>query len=359
MVNLPKSVILELTYRCNHKCKFCFCPWDAPSSTYKKGKELTVHQWKETINRLYLKGCEYFSVSGGEAMLKDGWEEIVRHIRVKGKEHGLNNPIVIISNGRLMSDESILLFKELGVHLSMSLPGYETFEWHTGVDNADNVLEWFEKAHKIGLHTTANITVTKKNLSELYETIALVLLNGADDILLNRFLPGGRGLQYMSELCLSVEEINEMLDIAEEVLECSGRMGYTGTEIPYCAIDAPQKYKHLNIGYRCGAASNFMVVDASGQIRVCNHSPRVVGSIFEPPLIIDAEYWNLFTNRNYQPDDCKLCMANKFCNCGCREVASILSKSPSAVDYSVELKYKHYYERHIQKKYVEKTPLTI
>ncbi len=347
MVNLPKSVVLELTYKCNHKCKFCFCPWDAPSSTYKKGKELTIHQWKEVIDKLYLNGFTHFSVSGGEALTKNGWEEIVRHIRQRGKEYGLNNPIVLISNGRLMSDEALLLFKELGVHLSMSLPGYETFEWHTGMDNADNVLEWFEKAHKIGLHVTANITVTKKNLSELFETIALALLNGADDILLNRFLPGGRGLHYLSELCLNTSEINEMLDIAEEVLEHSGRIGYTGTEIPYCAIDDPQKYKHLNVGYRCSAAWSFMVVDASGQIRVCNHSPIVVGNIFEPSLITDVEYWNLFANKNYQPPECGQCMANKFCDCGCREVASILSKSPCAVDCSVELKYKQCYEKKI------------
>lgn len=347
MVDLPENVILELTYRCNHRCKFCSCPWDAPSSGYKKGAELTLSQWKEAIDRLYLSGFKYFSISGGEAFIRTDWEEIVRHIHLRGIDYGLDNPIVLISNGRLMSDDKLRSLKELGVHLSMSLPGYETFEWHTGVDNADNVLEWFGKAHEIGLHVTANIAVTKKNLPELFETMALALINGADDILLNRFLPGGRGLQYMSDLCLDVAEINKMLDIAEEVLERAGRTGYTGTEIPYCAIDDPQKYKHINIGYRCGAAQGFMVVDPVGQIRVCNHSPKTVGNIFDPLMIRDTEYWNLFNKRNYQPEECGLCMANKFCDCGCREVAAILSNSPSAVDCSVELKYRHCYEKKV------------
>lgn len=84
MVDLPESVILELTYRCSHRCKFCYCPWDAPSSCYKKGAELTLSQWKEAIDRLYLSGFKYFSVSGGEVFVRTDWEEIVSHIRQRG-----------------------------------------------------------------------------------------------------------------------------------------------------------------------------------------------------------------------------------------------------------------------------------
>ncbi len=74
------------------------------------------------------------------------------------------------------------------------------------------------KAKEIGLECTANIYRYKKNYSELFETISLALINGATEILLNRFLPGGRGLKYMNELCLSTEQMNGMLDTAEEVL---------------------------------------------------------------------------------------------------------------------------------------------
>lgn len=52
----------------------------------------------------------------------------------------------------------------MNVHLSMSLPGYQSFEEHTGVANADYVLEYFSKAKEIGLECTANITVTKRTI---------------------------------------------------------------------------------------------------------------------------------------------------------------------------------------------------
>lgn len=333
--HLPKSVALELTYRCNHKCKFCSCPWDAPNSTFPKGEELSVDDWKRVIALLYSKGIESFSLSGGEVLLKEGFEQILKYIRVLGKERGLDLPIVLISNGKRMNEDYLRLFKELNVHLSMSLPGYETFKEHTGVDNADGVLHWFQVAKSIGLRTTLNVTVTKKNYDELFQTISLGLLNGADDILLNRFLPGGRGLSYMNDLILTPKQVNGMLDIAEEVLSCANRFGNVGTEIPLCVIENKEKYKHIHFGSQCAAAKGFFVIDPSGNIRTCNHSPRVVGHIFRKPMITDAEYWNMFAMSEYKPEMCEGCALTSLCDCGCREVANILHDNPKEKDTSV------------------------
>lgn len=148
---LPKSVALELTYRCNHHCLFCSCPWYAPNSSYPLGKELSTTQWKWVIEKLYDYGVKTFSLSGGEALLREDLHEIIRHIRTIGNQRKIDYPIILISNGRLMNEGHLKYFKEMNVHLSMSLPGYLSFEEHTGVDNADYVLECFSKAKEIGL----------------------------------------------------------------------------------------------------------------------------------------------------------------------------------------------------------------
>ncbi len=335
IVHLPKSVALELTYRCNHRCKFCSCPWDAPNSKYPKGWEMSVANWCTVIDILYSKGVESFSISGGEVLLKEGFDKILRYIRQEGEKRGIHLPIVLISNGRLMKEEYLHLFKELNVHLSMSLPGYETFQDHTGVDNADGVLHWFQIAKSIGVRTTLNVTVTQKNYHELFQTISFGLINGADDILLNRFLPGGRGLAHMSELMLTPNQVNGMLDVAEEVLSYAKRYGNVGTEIPLCAVKDVNKYKHIHFGTKCAAAKGFFVVDPSGQIRTCNHSPRVVGHIFDKPMIKDVEYWNMFANSDYKPTMCSDCGLVTKCDCGCREVANILHGNPKEKDTSI------------------------
>lgn len=332
---LPTSAVFELTYRCNHQCKFCSCPWFAPDSTYPMGQELSIEQWQEATDILLSKGITHFSISGGEVLLKEGFDRLLRHIRRASTARGLNSPIVLISNGRAMRTEYLQLFKELNVHLSMSLPGLKTFQYHTGIDNADGVLHWFQEANAFGLSTTVNVTVTQKNIHELFETIALGLINGADSLLLNRFLPGGRGLAHLDSLKLTQQQVNQMLDTAEEVLGHAKRYGSVGTEIPRCAISDPQKYKHIHFGYQCAAAKGFFVIDPAGQIRCCNHSPHIVGHIFDTPMIGDTDYWNTFAHRDYTPAPCRNCASQPECDCGCREVANILHHRPNAVDSSI------------------------
>ena len=250
-------------------------------------------------------------------------------------ENGFNNPIVYISNGLVMKDEYLQLFKQCNVHLSMSLPGYKTFKLHTGVNNANGVLKWFKKAKTMGMQTTVNVTVTQKNYHELFETISIGLISGASSLLLNRFLPGGRGLSYMKELMLTPIQINGMLDTAEEVLTLSNRYGSLGTEVAYCAINNPLKYKHMEIGYECAAAKGLFVVDPSGNIRTCNHSPHIVGHILKDAIIEDMDYWNKFAQSKYKPSMCSGCEMLFRCDCGCREVANILQGDTNAVDTSI------------------------
>ena len=337
-VRFPQSVALELTYRCNHQCLFCSCPWYAPGSTYPKGKELTVDEWKSAIDRLYDCGVEVFSISGGEALLKEGLDDILRHIRASGAARGLDNEMLVISNGRLMNEAWLDLFKELNVHLSMSLPGYETFKAHTGVDNADGVLHWFNVAREKGIKTTVNITVTQLNYHELFKTISLGLINGATTILLNRFLPGGRGLIHKDQLALTAQQVKGMVDTGEEVLTIANRYGSVGTEIPMCVVGDATAYHYLQIGYRCAAAKGFFVVGPSGEIRTCNHSPHIVGHIMDDDPVSDTDYWNLFAESRYKPSDCKGCKQMSKCDCGCREVAHILTGDPCNVDCSVPIK---------------------
>lgn len=332
IVKFPDTVVLELTYRCNHKCKFCSCPWENPGMSFRRGVELTTNEWFDAIDKLYSLGIEFFSLSGGEVTLRTDIKEIIQHIRREGHKRNLDNPIVLISNGRNMTEELLDIFVANDVHLSMSFPGYKTFAWHTGVDNADHVLTWFRKAKEKGLHTTAGITVTKKNYDELYETIARALINGAEQILLNRFLPGGRGLMYKDDLELDRTQLQEMLKTAEEVLRKARRYGSVGTEYPRCLIPDDIDFEYLGVGSMCAAATGFFVVGPSGEIRVCNHSPKVVGNIKTEEIVTDSEYWNIFAKRDYLPDQCQDCKLNDVCACGCREVAHILTGSTRAID---------------------------
>lgn len=145
-------------------------------------------------------------------------------------------------------------------------------------------------------------------------------------------------MKYMNELCLSTEQINGMLDTAEEVLTLANRYGNVGTEIPKCIIASANSYKRIHVGYLCAAAKGFFVIDPAGQIRTCNHSPHIVGNVFEEPWIKDTDYWNKFAFRSYQPTACNGCSSAKNCDCGCREVTNILGLGINGIEPNLTLK---------------------
>ncbi len=313
-MRLPENAVLEITARCNHKCLFCSCPWE--HKTPRPEKELTSVEWENVMLRYSYHGVKQVTFTGGEPTLRGDLPRLIAYARDLGYVVGL------ITNGRAVTKDLLRTFREYGVYLSISVPGIETFAEHTGVDNIDNVLNLFKTCKEMGLSTVANIAVTKKNLKELYENISYPLINGAGYVLLNRFLPGGRGMKH-KDLLLSLDELNEMFDVAEEVLQKADIDGHIGTELPYCAIRTPQKYKRLQIASRCGAAKSFFVTDPEGFIKVCNHSPVKVCRWNEVFTLKDNAYWRRFTDRDYIPKMCGACRHLDICDGGCREAAHI------------------------------------
>lgn len=315
---LPNFAALELTYRCNHQCIFCSCPWESDEK-YRKD-ELGTAEWLHVIDVLLDHGIRALSLTGGEAVLREDLKSIISYIYDQGI------PFNMISNGRAIDDDFLDFLAGKKGSIGISVPGIDTFQDHTGVDNVKHTLELFRKTKARGINATANITVTKKNISELYRNIALPLLYGADYILLNRFLPGGRGLGN-TEFLLSIDELNHMLDVAEEVLEKAGRYGHVGTELPLCVINNPAKYRNLQIGTNCAAAKSLMIVDPSGYIKVCNHSPYKVCRYDEIDTLAENKYWITFRNRQYYPETCRDCDKKEYCDGGCREAAHVYTGS--------------------------------
>ena len=71
---LPSVAVLELTYRCNHACRFCSCPWFG--GKLAQGREMPVEEWKRLVDVYARAGVRQFSLTGGEALLKEGCLEI-------------------------------------------------------------------------------------------------------------------------------------------------------------------------------------------------------------------------------------------------------------------------------------------
>jgi radical SAM protein with 4Fe4S-binding SPASM domain len=339
---LPSSAVLEMTYSCNHKCLFCSCPWEAGDGAFGLGEELTCEEWKGCIRTLVAMGVANISFSGGEPLLNPDIEEIIEYASACTCEHVetvdgalrfREGPpkLYLVSNGTLMRAEILELCRRHSINLSMSLPGLATYREHTGAGSPETVLSWFRRARELGVSSTVNVAVTRKNLPELYETIGTALVAGADTLLINRFLPGGRGIKFAGDLSLSAAEIVEMLDTTELVLRTARRYGFVGTELPRCLVDE-SRYEYLEVGTRCSAAVGFFVVGPSGYVRTCNHSPVRLNHISDIEALKSNPYWRRFTLKDYLPTSCEGCGEMAECDGGCREAAHIVGGSLDSPD---------------------------
>jgi radical SAM protein with 4Fe4S-binding SPASM domain len=172
--------------------------------------------------------------------------------------------------------------------------------------------------------------VTRRNLPELYQTLSAAFLAGARQLLLNRFLPGGRGL-FHRELLLDAGGVRQMLDTAEEALSDAGLFGSVGTELPRCVVDA-SRYKRLTVGTCCSAALGFFVIGPDGFMRVCNHSTVKLLPFREMDALPSHAYWRRFTLKEYLPRACHGCPQMGVCDGGCREAAHICGGAVDAPD---------------------------
>ncbi len=339
---LPSTVVLELTYRCNHNCIFCSCPWFAPDGNFEQLPELTTEQWKSVIGEMADLGISSFAFTGGEALLRKDCLELLEYtssLKIRKIEtidgelvtHTTSPEIYLLSNGVLVDSKVMDTLKRLNINLSISLPGLSTFKEHTGFDNAALVLDRFKQAKELNIPTTVNSTVTALNVHELRYTLAAAFLAGAGQLLMNRFLPGGRGLEHADDLTLSVPQIREMLMTADDVLTRANRKGNLGTELPFCLTE-DLDLKALHTGTRCSAATGFFVIGPSGYIRVCNHSEVRLNHISQWKELKHNEYWNTFTMKKYMPEECSGCRYVLNCDGGCREAAHIAGGSVNSVD---------------------------
>jgi len=101
-LNIPLSVQLDLTYRCNERCVHCYLDHDDHG-------EMTTAEIKELLDQMADAGVFYLTVSGGEIMMRRDFFEILEHARLR------TFCIKLKTNGVLIRTKEAQRLRELGV----------------------------------------------------------------------------------------------------------------------------------------------------------------------------------------------------------------------------------------------------
>jgi radical SAM protein with 4Fe4S-binding SPASM domain len=101
--NIPLSVVIEITYRCNLKCYYCF------QKKFPRQKELSKGKWRSILKQLADSGTLYLTFSGGEPFVREDFLDIVENARK------LDFGVSIITNGTLLTPETVRQLASLGI----------------------------------------------------------------------------------------------------------------------------------------------------------------------------------------------------------------------------------------------------
>ncbi|MFQ5669984.1 MAG: radical SAM protein [Acidobacteriota bacterium] len=163
------NITLEVTYRCNVKCEFCFLK---DSVLNQKRDELTHQEVARLADQAMPYGAAFF-ITGGEPFLRRDLPEMISAIKSRGLRVGVN------TNGLLVDEKRGAAIREAGLdYIIFSLHGprevHDCLENRRGsFDQVMSHLTAFSR-RKGSTRVIANCVVAKQNADRLSEVPALL-----------------------------------------------------------------------------------------------------------------------------------------------------------------------------------------
>jgi AdoMet-dependent heme synthase len=161
----PLSAYLELTYRCNWRCVFCYNP------RHFDARGLSSREWSEVLDDLRELGTLSVTITGGEPLAHPEFPAIARAARAR------HFALRLLTNGTLVSEALADLIAEvrpLGVEMSLHGACAETHEKATGAPGSfAAMLRGLERLKRRQVPLLLKSLLTRLNEHELDGMIAL------------------------------------------------------------------------------------------------------------------------------------------------------------------------------------------
>lgn len=163
--NYFKAVGIDLTYKCNFRCRHCY---NYSGDHGDERKELSEEEFLNLCNSIIKIAPMSTCICGGEPLLK---RNLALEMGKRLKKAGLPN-INIVSNGYIIDKELAREIKKAGFDfIQISLDGFkESHEWLRGKEGAyDRAINAISNLVGEGCNVGVAFTPLKRNISEFEE----------------------------------------------------------------------------------------------------------------------------------------------------------------------------------------------
>lgn len=329
-----ESLLYEVTPRCNLRCLHCYNVWkdEVAYST----DELDTDKALELIERSIRQSrCRQFTITGGEPALREDLEELV------ARAASLCEHVTLITNGTMLPEDRVKSLIESGVSLFELPLNSGDRDTHNrlagGIDCFDKVTRAAADIRYHGAELAFVFVGTSLNIDHFKDALELGIALGARGFLYNRYNAGGECHGRPDKLMPSVEQVRNGLAIAEEYAAKYGIGIGASIAIPPCLID-PDAFPHVGFGF-CAAGTDraYYTIDPIGNIRPCNHTPTIIGNLFETPLKTIVKSDKLAAFKKARPSFCSGCRIEEECLGGCKAAAEVCYSSLTECDPFLQL----------------------
>jgi len=340
-MKLPQIYILELTRRCNHRCLYCYTVWGEPTLGYapngSSAGEMNTAETLALIDKLCNEAHPIsIALSGGEPFMRVDLPDILNHIRQK------DIVPVIITNGSMLTKERVTATMGDGSYqitlLSHKPVTHDHLAGRSGTWNA--VIDGYLNVQRAGGNITSVFIATRENSPDLATTAQLAIALGANGIMYNRINLAAHNVRFASQLLPTRAMIQDNLETLERIAVDYKIPVVVSVPIEPCVIDV-RPYTHLHFGW-CPLAGeeSYLTVDPVGNVRICNHSPMILGNLRTQSLaeiFFNNPYIENF--RSTWPAECASCRPElkEMCRGGCRAAAEQCYGTLARVDPFVTL----------------------
>lgn len=325
-----ENIIFEITQECNLNCKYCYNIWKGDErlkSNLKPTYKSSIKAIKQLLKTTTIKSITF---TGGEPLLAERFMEIVLYCRLKGLS------VSVISNGNTYQKEEYKQLIDMGVSL-FEFPLLSNDEKiHDGLTRVigswQKVVNSIREVLQLGGIVAGVIVITRENYADIDKTLELHKALGIDSVMLNRYNIGGEGVKTNKTIAPTKQQLEEAFSRANLFAGKSNIFLSSNVCTPWCIIN-PQQYPNIEF-FEC---SNLILdkpitVDYEGNMRICNHSPNIIGNIFKSPMseLVDNDYIRSWDNT--VPDYCTECKVFDKCKGGCRGASEQMGWSLKEVD---------------------------
>lgn len=258
--NILFSALLELTYRCNLDCTFCYNDRDL------RGTPLSIAQYDALLQDLAAMGTLNLALSGGEPLAHPDF------FRIGARARELGFVVRVKSNGHALRGTLLQRLKEevdpFSIDLSLHGADAETHDRQTRVPGSFAALmRNLREMRALGMRFKLNVPLTRWNEHQIEAILAIGDDLGVSLLVDSSITPRDNGDRSPLDLAASPEGLVRLGEIAERRRAERGEAAAEPPEV----ITPPDKH--------CGSGSATVTIDPFGNVYPCVQLRRAAGNL--------------------------------------------------------------------------------